>query len=64
MEDEISDAECIAKIMKDSHKLKDLDLEDYANHLLTVKNRPNMIYVLNFIVKELTLPFEDPRRGK
>ena len=54
----------VPKIMKDSVKLKDLDLEDYANHLSAQKQKPNMIHVLRFIEKELTCPFEDPRSGK
>lgn len=63
LEDEALDADCIARIMKESFQLKQLDLEDYANHLSATKNKPNMIHVLNFIVNELTLPFADPRKG-
>lgn len=54
----------VPKIMKDALKLRDLDLEDYANYLTSQKGKPNMIYVLRFIEKELTVPFEDPRTGK
>ena len=63
LEDEALEADCIARIMKETHQLKQLDLEDYANHLSATKNKPNMIYVLNFIVTELSLPFHDPRKG-
>ena len=66
LDEEVSEnmQDWVPKIMKDSHKLKDLDLEDYANHLSTVKGKPNMIHVLRFIENELTVPFEDPRKGK
>ncbi len=64
LEDESMDSDSIARIMKEAFQLKQLDLEDYANHLSTTKNKPNMIYVLNFIVAELSLPFHDPRNGK
>ena len=53
--------ELIPKIMRNSFKLKELDLEDYANHMASFKNKPNMIFMLNFIVEELIFPFRDPR---
>jgi transcription elongation factor SPT6 len=58
---ELDKDECVSQIMKNPNKLEDLDLEDYANHLSQVKNKHNMIHLLRFIVRELTLPFEDPR---
>lgn len=66
LDEEVSEnmQDWVPKIMKDAHKLKDLDLEDYANHLSTQKGKPNMIHVLRFIEKELACPFEDPRTGK
>jgi len=51
----------IPKIMRNSFKLKELDLEDYANHMASLRNKPNMIFLLNFIVEELIFPFRDPR---
>jgi len=38
--------------MKNPNKLEELDIEDYAEHLATMKNLPNMIYILNDIVHE------------
>ena len=66
LDEEVSEnmTEWVPKIMKEYQKLKDLDLEDYANHLAQVKGKPNMIHVLRFIEKELTVPFEEPRTGK
>lgn len=49
-------------IMEDPEKLEDLDLEDYAEHLAQVKQKPNMIFLLKFIVAELNCPFKDPRK--
>jgi len=63
-EDYVNMQDWVPKVMKDSVKLKDLDLEDYANHLAAQKQKPNMIHVLRFIEKELSCPFEDPRNGK
>lgn len=51
----------VSKIMRSPFKLRELDLEDYANHLASFKGRANMIYVLSFIVEELIFPFRDPR---
>jgi len=38
-----------------------LDFEEYAKHLYEVKKKENMIYILEFIMAELTNPFQDPR---
>lgn len=57
----VNPQELIPKIMRNSFKLKELDLDDYANHLAANKNKPNMIYVLSFIVEELISPFRDNR---
>lgn len=54
--------EAVVKIMHAPNLLDDLDLDDYAEHLASVKNKPNMIHLLKFIVDELTLPFKDPRK--
>jgi len=54
--------ECVSLIMAQNHKLDDLDMEDYAEHLAQVKMKPNMITLLQFIVQELTNPFKDPRQ--
>lgn len=54
--------QCIAQIMDEPEKLDDLDLEDYAEHLAQVKQKPNMITLLKFIVNELNQPFKDPRK--
>lgn len=48
--------------MAEPEKLEELDLDDYAEHLAQVKQKPNMITLLQFIVKELTQPFKDPRK--
>ena len=42
--------ECVQMIMAQPHKLDDLDMEDYAEHLEKVKLKPNMITLLQFIV--------------
>ena len=57
----VNPQDLIPKIMRNSFKLRELDLDDYSNHLATYKNLPNMIYVLSFIVEELIFPFRDPR---
>lgn len=49
--------------MEKPHKLDELDLDDYAVHLES-KGKQNMKIVLDFIVKELTNPFADPRPPK
>lgn len=59
--EEDAGTDLIPKIMRNSFKLKELDLEDYANHMASFKNKPNMIFMLNFIVEELIFPFRDPR---
>lgn len=41
--------------------LQELDFEEYAKHLYEVKKKENMIYILEFIMAELTNPFQDPR---
>lgn len=53
--------EWIPRVIKAPYKLRDLDLEDYAQHLAAYKNKPNMLHILSFIVEELTFPFRDPR---
>lgn len=52
----------ILKIQANPKKLQDLDLEEYAQHLASTKSKENMIYMLNFLVAELSTPFQDPRQ--
>lgn len=47
----------ILKIQANPKKLQDLDLEEYAQHLASTKSKENMIYMLNFLVAELSTPF-------
>ena len=47
--------------MKNPNILEELDFEEYAKHLAIVKKKDNMIYLLNFIMSELTNPFNDKR---
>jgi len=52
----------VHKAMKNPHVLEDLDLEAYAKRL-EERNQPNMKYVLDFIVKEISAPFKVQRKG-
>eukprot|EP00828_Plagiopyla_frontata_P026036 TRINITY_DN3364_c0_g1_i2.p1 TRINITY_DN3364_c0_g1~~TRINITY_DN3364_c0_g1_i2.p1 ORF type:complete len:486 (+),score=64.14 TRINITY_DN3364_c0_g1_i2:96-1553(+) len=60
----LGDKDLVQKIMERPQAIDDLDLEDYAFHLAQIKNKSNMIYVLQFIQEELTHPFGDPRISK
>jgi transcription elongation factor SPT6 len=48
----------VAKVMKNPSIMDDLDLVSYAQHLESTKGRTNMKEVLDFVVRELTAPFE------
>jgi len=60
---EVKTDDYIKTIMEKPQKLDELDLDDYAAHLES-KGKQNMKIVLDFIVKELTRPFDDPRAPK
>ena len=50
----------VKKVMENPKKLSELDLDDYAKHL-NQKAKNNMWPLIEFIVHELTHPFQDPR---
>lgn len=50
----------VKRVMENPKKLSELDLEDYAKHL-NQKAKTNMLPLIEFIVHELTHPFQDPR---
>jgi transcription elongation factor SPT6 len=50
----------VRKVMENPKRLGDLDLEDYAKHL-NQKSKNNSMSLIEFIVHELTHPFQDPR---
>lgn len=49
--------ESIKKIMEKPQILNELDFEEYAKHLSEVKKKDNFIYILQFIMAELSNPF-------
>lgn len=55
--------ESIKKIMEKPQILNELDFEEYAKHLSEVKKKDNFIYILQFIMAELSNPFQDPRES-
>lgn len=52
--------DAVRSVMADPSKLQELDLEDYAKHL-SQRGKTNMMVLIEFIVAELTNPFQDPR---
>ena len=56
--DDHKEDETIAKIMRDPHSIRQLDLPVYANQLEKSTGQENMIKVLEFIVHELEHPFQ------
>ena len=46
--------------MDNPKRLSELDLPDYAKYLGT-RGKTNMMVLIDFIVQELTYPFQDPR---
>ena len=50
----------VRRVMENPKKLSELDLDDYAKHL-NQKAKNNMWPLIEFIVHELTHPFQDPR---
>ena len=50
----------IKMIMKNPTKLEELDLDAYRDQLEKA-NQPNMRAVIDFVIRELTKPFSDPR---
>ena len=51
---------CVLKLLKDSSRLEDYNLDDYGKHLSEMMNA-NMNIVINFLKKELKNPFGDSR---
>lgn len=55
-----SGVDYVKRVMENPKKLSELDLDDYAKHL-NQKAKSNMLPLIEFIVHELTNPFQDPR---
>ena len=51
----------VARVMENPKRLSELDLEDYAKNL-GQRGKTNMMVLIDFVVQELTHPFQDPRQ--